>query len=99
MSLDVKSVLELGAGRGRYAIFFASNGLEVEALDYSDRGIEILNKKAQEKRCRINAKPFDIKQSLPFPKASFDAVYSHMLLDMKFASLLFKSLEVFILLT
>ena len=76
MSLDVKSVLELGAGRGRYAIFIASNGLEVEALDYSDRGIEILNKKAQEKSCRINAKPFDIKQSLPFPKASFDAVYS-----------------------
>ena len=85
MSLDVKRVLELGAGHGRDAIFFASNGLEVEALDYSDRGIEILNKKAQEKSCRIDAKPFDIKQSLPFPNASFDAVYSHMLLDMKFS--------------
>ena len=85
MSLDVKSVLELGAGHGRDAIFFASNGLEVEALDYSDRGIEILNKKAQEKSCRINTKLFDIKQSLPFPNASFDSVYSHMLLDMKFS--------------
>ena len=85
MSLDVRSVLELGAGHGRDAIFFASNGLEVKALDYSDRGIEILNKKAQEKSCQINTKPFDIKQSLPFPNTSFDAVYSHMLLDMKFS--------------
>lgn len=28
-------VLELGGGHGRNATFFASNGIEVEALDYS----------------------------------------------------------------
>jgi hypothetical protein len=31
----IKKVLELGAGHGRDSIFFASNGIEVEALDYS----------------------------------------------------------------
>ena len=29
-----KKVLELGAGHGRDTIFFASNGIEVDALDY-----------------------------------------------------------------
>ena len=41
---NVKRVLETGAGHGRDTMFFASNGLEVEALDYSGRGIEIINK-------------------------------------------------------
>jgi tRNA1(Val) A37 N6-methylase TrmN6 len=30
---NVKNVLELGAGRGRDSIFFASNRIEIEALD------------------------------------------------------------------
>jgi integrase len=37
-------VLELGAGHGRDSIFFASNGLEVEALDYSAIAVERLAK-------------------------------------------------------
>ncbi len=73
-SHHVKRILELGAGHGRDAIFFASNGLEVEALDYSNSGIEVLNKKAREKKFQINAKALDIKDSLPFPNAYFDAV-------------------------
>jgi hypothetical protein len=32
-SNNVKKVLEIGAGHGRDALFFALNGLEVEALD------------------------------------------------------------------
>jgi hypothetical protein len=34
--------LDLGAGHGRDSIFFASNGIEVEALDYSAIAVEIL---------------------------------------------------------
>jgi cyclopropane fatty-acyl-phospholipid synthase-like methyltransferase len=41
---NVKKVLELGAGHGRDTIFFASNGIEVEALDYSIIAVEILDK-------------------------------------------------------
>ena len=41
---NIKKVLELGSGHGRDSIFFASNGLEVEALDYSAIAVEILDK-------------------------------------------------------
>ena len=40
----------MGAGHGRDSIFFASNGIEVEALDYSTIAIEILDRIAKEKK-------------------------------------------------
>ena len=80
----VKKVLELGSGHGRDTIFFASNGIEVDALDYSVTAIKILDKMAKEKRLPIKAQVFDVNNQLPFPDGYFDAVYSHMLLNMKF---------------
>jgi hypothetical protein len=47
-SNNAKKVLELGSGHSRDAIFFASNGIEVDALDYSSVAIDILNKIAKE---------------------------------------------------
>ncbi|MDQ3869759.1 MAG: class I SAM-dependent methyltransferase [Thermoproteota archaeon] len=82
---NVTKTLELGAGHGRDTTFFASNGNEVQALDYSVAAIEILDKIAKEKRLLIKARVFDVKSPLPFPDGNFDAVYSHMLLDMKFS--------------
>jgi SAM-dependent methyltransferase len=81
-----KKVLELGAGHGRDTTFFASNGIEiVEALDYSVAAVEILGKIAKEKRLPIKPQIFDVKsRPLPFPDGNFNAVYSHMLLNMKF---------------
>ena len=46
---NVKKVLELGSGHGRDTTFFASNGLEVEALDYSSVAVETLDWAAKEK--------------------------------------------------
>jgi SAM-dependent methyltransferase len=83
---NVKKVLELGSGHGRDTIFFATNGIEVEALDYSVIAIEILDKIAEEKRLPIKSQIFDAKNPLPFPDVYFDAVYSHMLLNMHFSS-------------
>jgi tellurite resistance protein TehB len=40
---NAKNVLELGSGHGRDTIFFALNGLEVEALDYYFVAVEILD--------------------------------------------------------
>ena len=77
-SNNVKRVLEIGAGHGRDALFFASNGLEVEALDYSSMGIKIINKKANEKKLPVKLHLHDVKKPLPFKDACFDAAYSHM---------------------
>ena len=54
---NVKKLLELGAGQGRDSIFFASNGIQVAALDYSNAGIEIiLNKAKKEKELQVKFK-------------------------------------------
>src|ERR1051326_7957534 len=60
---NVKKVLELGSGHGRDTIFFATNGIEVEALDYSVIAIEILDKIAEEKRLPIKSQIFDAKKN------------------------------------
>jgi SAM-dependent methyltransferase len=82
---NVKRVLELGAGHGRDTTFFASNGIEVEALDYSVTAVGILDKIAQEKGLPIKPQVFDVRSPLLFPDAYFDAAYSHMLLNMHFS--------------
>jgi hypothetical protein len=45
--------LELGASHGRDTTFFSSNGIEVEALDYSLIAVNILDKIRREKRLPI----------------------------------------------
>ena len=65
--------------------FFASNGLEVESLDYSRSGIEIINEKANEKKLQVKSHLYDVKKPLPFKDACFDAAYSHMFLNMGFS--------------
>src|SRR5215831_18284047 len=81
----INKVLELGAGHGRDSIFLASNGIEVEALDYSAIAVEILDKITKEKRLHIKPQFFDVKNPFPFPDGYIDAVYSHMLLNMRFS--------------
>jgi SAM-dependent methyltransferase len=82
---NAKKVLEIGTGHGRDTTFFASNGIEVEALDYSVIAVEILDQIAKEKRLPIKSQVFDVRNPLPFTDAYFDAVYSHMLLNMHFS--------------
>ncbi|HJT46991.1 MAG TPA: class I SAM-dependent methyltransferase [Nitrososphaeraceae archaeon] len=75
-----------GAGHGRDTIFFASNGIEVYALDDSSVAIDILNKIAKERRLPIKSQTFDVaKKPLPFADGYFDATYSHMLFNMRFS--------------
>jgi SAM-dependent methyltransferase len=82
---NVHRILELGAGQGRDSIFFASNGIKVEALDYSTVAIELVDKIAKERGLPIRLRLFDVKGHLPFQDNYFDAVYSHMLLNMRFS--------------
>ena len=82
---NAKRVLELGAGHGRDTTFFASNGIEVDALDYSVIAVDILDRIRKEKRLAIKPRILDVKSPLPFQDCFFDAVYSHMLLNMRFS--------------
>ena len=82
---NVKKVLELGSGHSRDTIFFASNGIDVEALDYSVIAVDILDKIRKEKSLPIKPGIFDAKSPFAIQDSFFDAVYSHMLLNMRFS--------------
>jgi SAM-dependent methyltransferase len=90
----VKKILELGCGQGRDTIFFASNGLDVHAIDSSRVAIENIYEKIKQKNISLDLMHFEAKQTLPFDSSHFDAVYSHMFYNMRFTdvelSFLFK---------
>ncbi len=74
-------LLELGCGIGSDAVFFAGNGLEVLALDFSKPAIDYLNKIKDEQNlynldCRVKdfTKPW---QSEVYDPESVEAVYAH----------------------
>jgi ubiquinone/menaquinone biosynthesis C-methylase UbiE len=74
-------VLELGAGQGRDALFFAKNHFQVWALDYSEKGVDAINLKAQKRGLSdfVTVICHDLRKPLPFGNESFDACYCHML--------------------
>ena len=81
---NVKRILELGCGQGRDSIFFASNGLDVSAIDSSKVAIENINQKMLGKNISLHLSHFEVRQTLPFDSSHFDAVYSHMFYNMRF---------------
>jgi SAM-dependent methyltransferase len=90
-------ILELGSGQGRDTLFFASEGLQVYALDYSREAIEATTKKASSLGLPpIFVRQHDVRQPLPFPDDFFDGCFSHMLYCMALTTkeLLFLSAEI-----
>lgn len=81
---DLKKVLEIGCGQGRDCLYFASKGIEVTALDYSEVAVSSLLAKAEQKNLDIKAHVYDAKKPLPFDDGIFDVVYSHMFFSMRF---------------
>lgn len=79
-----QKILELGAGQGRDALFFAKNGLQIYALDYSENAVEAIREKAHKMDLSrlVTAVRHDIRQPLPFEDEFFDACYCHMLFCM-----------------
>ncbi len=79
-----QDVVELGAGHGRDALFFAREGFAVDALDYSATGLQQLSEAARTLRIgeRVTTTVHDVRTPLPLPDASTDAVFAHMLLCM-----------------
>jgi SAM-dependent methyltransferase len=79
----VKKILELGCGQGRDTIFFASNGLDVVAIDSSHVAIDALSKITKEKNLTIRPMIYDSSEGIPLNDSHFDAVYSHMFFNMR----------------
>jgi SAM-dependent methyltransferase len=88
----VKRLLELGCGQGRDTIFFATNGLDVHAIDSSKVAIENIYQKIRGKKFSLNLKHFQARRELPFGNSYFDAIYSHMFYNMSLTDEELKSL-------
>ncbi|MDG4856727.1 class I SAM-dependent methyltransferase [Streptomyces sp. T-3] len=82
--VGAKDVLELGAGHGRDALFFAREGFTVQAADFSPTGLEQLRDaaQAQDVAGQVTTTVHDVRDPLPLPDASLDAAFAHMLLCM-----------------
>lgn len=63
-----QKVLCLGEGEGRNAVFLASKGFEVEAIDASDVGLSKLQDYAKSKNLDIKTKCLDLNEWLPNKK-------------------------------
>lgn len=83
-AVGARDVLELGAGHGRDALFFAREGFTVLATDFSPVGLEQLRDVACSQGVdeRVRTAVHDVREPLPLPDASVDAVFAHMLLCM-----------------
>lgn len=82
----VKRILELGCGQGRDTIFFASNSIDVVAIDISQIAVDALSKIAIERDLPIRPIVHDAGKGIPCYGSYFDAVYSHMFFNMKFSA-------------
>ena len=92
---NIKKIIEIGAGLGRDTLFFAKNGINIEALDYSPAAIKIIKKKVEENKLStsIKAKIFDIRKKLPYKNTSIEACFSHMLYCMALSTSELKNLN------
>ncbi|MER7515419.1 class I SAM-dependent methyltransferase [Streptomyces sp. NPDC126499] len=80
----VRDVVELGAGHGRDALWFARRGFSVLATDFSAEGLGRLAENAETEglAARVGTAVVDVREPLPFRAGSADAVFAHMLLCM-----------------
>ena len=85
-------VLCLGEGEGRNAVFLASKGYEVAAIDASDVGLKKLEEFAKEQNISVKTRCLDLNEWIP--KKKYGAIvfsFLHLLSDEKQS--LFKKIE------
>lgn len=80
----IDDVLQLGAGHGRDALFFARQGFSVHATDFSKVALDQLRSDAQSNGLdeQVTATLHDVRDPLPPADATIGAVYAHLLPSM-----------------
>lgn len=71
-----KTILDLGCGLGRHAIYFSQAGFSVTAVDLSADAVNFLKEKIHEECLSCNCFVADMI-NLPFEANSFDRVFSY----------------------
>lgn len=69
----LKTILDLGCGDGRDAIYFANKGLKVVAVDIAETEIKKLKLKNNNIECIVQK-----IEELNFQKNCFDVIYAHL---------------------
>jgi len=73
-----KTLLDLGCGTGRDSLYFAHKGLKVTAADWSQSGLDQLQKLAEKRNvANLEVIQQDISK-LTFKPNSFDVIYAHL---------------------
>lgn len=70
------SILDLGCGRGRHALYFTGQGFKVTAVDLSTEAIEYNKRIQKEQGVDYLCKRADMMK-LPFANDAFDRVFSY----------------------
>lgn len=78
----VKTILEIGCGQGRDALFFSGEGYYVETFDISENAIQFVNQSKKSSNLNnLNAIVHDVQETFPHSSNSFDFVYSNLALQ------------------
>lgn len=68
-------ILDVAAGGGAYALYYAARGCDVTALDITPSYVEIIKRKAKEQNLAIESFANDARDLSMFPDETFDAVF------------------------
>jgi ubiquinone/menaquinone biosynthesis C-methylase UbiE len=79
-NLSATSILDLGAGTGRYAIRLAAKGANVVALDQSEAMLSVAQQTADRAGVRIQFLRHDLKLGIPHEVNGFDLVIAALVL-------------------
>ena len=71
---NVKSILDVGCGAGRHAIFFARKGFAVYGFDESADEIERAKQLLATENLKANLRVWNMTKLFPYDTAAFDAV-------------------------
>lgn len=76
----VRSVLDIGCGVGRWAIYLARNGLQVKGTDFSANAVRIARNWASEEGLSVEFSSRTLTETA-FPNEKFDGIVAALILD------------------